>query len=124
MTTPLVVAVALAGACGAVARLLLSRALADLGGDLPLATAAINVLGCFLFGLAVAAAAGRWSPALQAAVLTGFLGAFTTFSTFAFEAVELAVAGRWLSACAHVAIHNAIGFAALIAGRHLGRLLA
>ncbi|MBK8099375.1 MAG: CrcB family protein [Planctomycetes bacterium] len=124
MTAPVLVAVALAGACGAVARLLLARALTGFGGELPLATAVVNVLGCFLFGLAVAAWGARWSPAVQAAVLTGFLGAFTTFSTFAFEAVELAVAGRWLVACVHVAVHNALGLAALVAGRYLGRLLA
>ena len=124
MTTPLLVAVALAGACGAVARLLLSRALFGFGGELPLATAVVNVVGCLLFGLAVAAFGARWSPTVQAAVLAGFLGAFTTFSTFAFEAVELATAGRWLTACMHITIHNVLGLTALVAGRHLGRLLA
>jgi fluoride exporter len=119
MSLPFLAGVAGAGAVGALLRLFLARSLQMLAGDFPLATGVINVSGCLLFGLLWEWAAGRWSPAVQAAVFTGFLGAFTTFSTFAFESVELAAAGRVTAMIANVVGQNVMGLAAVLLGRQV-----
>lgn len=78
------VLVASGGALGALARWGVGEAALKLGGAAPLGTLAANLIGCFLIGLAKAAvdAAGWGTPELRIFVFTGFLGAFTTFSTF------------------------------------------
>ncbi len=93
--------VAAAGACGAVVRFAIGLALAPSG--FPWATLGINVAGSFLLGI-VAAAGGRgWPPALTVAAGAGFLGAFTTFSTFSVETVLLLREGRAGTAATYVA---------------------
>ncbi len=57
----------------------------------PVATLVVNLLGSFLMGMAYGA--GDWGPVVS----TGFLGALTTFSTFMYEAFELASTKLWLS---------------------------
>jgi len=56
-------------------------------GTLPIGTFTVNMLGCFLFGAVWSLAEGRivLSPHMRLLILVGFMGAFTTFSTFAFE---------------------------------------
>lgn len=68
----------------------------------PLATLVVNLLGSFIMGMAYGA--GDWGPAVS----TGFLGAFTTFSTFMYEAFELASSKPWLSV-SYIAISVAFG---------------
>ncbi|MEQ9459495.1 MAG: CrcB family protein [Phycisphaeraceae bacterium] len=90
-------------------------------------TLAVNTLGCLLFGVVWAATEGKWPGAVEVryAVLVGFLGSFTTFSTFAFEAVGLGVNQRPLLAAVHVAAHVGLGVAGVAGGLWLGaRLLA
>ncbi|PSP99114.1 fluoride efflux transporter CrcB [Halobacteriales archaeon QS_4_70_19] len=79
--------VGLGGVAGALARHLLGERIEEDTAD----TLAVNVLGSFLLGVLVAVPAG--SDLLLAAG-TGFCGAFTTFSTFAYETVRLAESGR------------------------------
>lgn len=79
--------VGLGGVAGALARHLLGERIEEDTAD----TLAVNVLGSFLLGVLVAVPAG--SDLLLAAG-TGFCGAFTTFSTFAYETVQLAESGR------------------------------
>lgn len=88
-----VLAVALGGAFGAVARYLLSGWVARLASDatFPWGTLAVNVAGSFLLGLLMGAGGeGRWLVPPTARVLAGvgFLGALTTFSTFSYETIE------------------------------------
>lgn len=88
--------VALGGASGSVARFLLASWVNQLHGTLfPWGTFAVNFLGCFLFGL-IAASLSRWfsQDYLKWLLLVGFLGGFTTFSTFAYETVNLFQAQR------------------------------
>ena len=61
------------------------------GERFPLGTMAVNLLGCLLFGFVWGYLEGRvgLSPQTRTIVLTGFMGAFTTFSTYAFETVTL-----------------------------------
>lgn len=85
------VTVALGGGLGAVARALLSRAVAQtLGTTFPWGTLAVNVLGGLLMGLAIAVLADREADSpLRLLLTTGFLGGFTTFSAFSLETVAL-----------------------------------
>ncbi|BAM03573.1 fluoride efflux transporter FluC [Phycisphaera mikurensis] len=118
--------IAVAGGAGALSRYGFTLALGRLHGAeatvRPLATLGVNATGCLAFGFFWAAAAGRgdaWSIG-RVAVLTGFLGAFTTFSTFGFEVASLLRAGRPAAALAVVAAQNAIGIAMAWAGIWLG----
>ena len=117
MTTALLVAAA--GAAGVLARYGLST-LAS--GDWVLwTTLIINVTGSFLLGLLLA---GSWGgDAARSAVGVGFLGGFTTYSTFSVQAVSTAESGRWLTAGLYVGGSLALGIGAAIAGLALGRML-
>ena len=80
--------VAIGGAFGAVARHLVNLSpLAGLAGKFPLPTLVINVAGSFLIGLCLIVLTDKWevSENVRMALVVGFLGAFTTFSTFEVE---------------------------------------
>ena len=112
--TRTVALVAAGGFAGAIARWLLAVALPELGGTL-----AANVLGAFALGAVVAAvAAGRLTPAVRAALATGFLSSFTTYSTFA---VESALAGSPALVVGNVLANYVLGFAAAAVGLAVGR---
>ncbi|MBU1001517.1 MAG: fluoride efflux transporter CrcB [Proteobacteria bacterium] len=120
------VLIALAGGAGALSRYGLAGLVQRLvGGSFPLGTFAVNMLGCLLFGLVWGIFEDRtaFGPQARVMVLTGFMGAFTTFSTFAFESVALMRAGQWLFAAVNIAGQNLIGLALLFAGLKLARLI-
>ena len=109
--------VGLAGAGGVLLRYGISSSFH--GDVLPWVTVAINVLGSFLLGLLVVA---HWaSPQARAALGVGFLGGFTTFSTFSVQALLDAQAGEPLRALAYVLASVALGIAAAAGGYYLGR---
>lgn len=103
---------------GAASRFLLSTFLAaTLGKGFGWGTAAANVIGCFLIGVAAGLAQRLLlPPRLWLLAVTGFLGGFTTFSTFSFEVVEAMRAGSAKTAVATVAVSVAGGLAATAAG--------
>lgn len=85
-------AIALAGAFGALARYGLGGLIHRLWPDrFPAGTLVVNLLGCFLLGYLATLTMERWpvGPTLRAALLVGFLGAFTTFSTFGLDSLNL-----------------------------------
>jgi CrcB protein len=85
--------------------------------NLPVGTLIVNVVGSFLFGVVwPLAEQGRLSPQTRLLVLTGFMGAFTTFSTFAFETGQLMRASQWTGAAVNVAANNVLGIGALLLG--------
>ena len=91
MSAPVLLAVGLVGGLGALARFTLDGAVAArLGRQLPFGTLAVNLSGAFALGVLAATLSG---DAYRIAG-TGFLGAYTTFSTFAFESVGLSQRGR------------------------------
>ena len=109
--------VALAGTAGVLARYGLATAVT---GDAGLAAiAAINVVGSFALG--VLTAVEWWTPEARTAVGAGFLGGFTTYSTFSVQAVLTADDGRWGLAAAYVLGSVALGLAAAAAGYALAR---
>ena len=118
--------IALAGAAGTLCRYWLSGAVYDaLGRDFPWGTWAVNILGSFLFGLVWELGQDRMLLRTEArtVLLTGFMGAFTTFSTFIFESGAFLEEGRILPALANVGFQTVLGFAALFGGLMLGRML-
>lgn len=91
-------AVALGGAIGAVLRFAISRGAANaLGTGFPWGTLIVNALGAFVIGFLAAWFLERFAigPAFRALVLTGVLGALTTFSTFSLETLQLAQTGAF-----------------------------
>lgn len=91
----------------------------------PWGTLAVNLIGCFLFGVIWALAEERMiiSGQTRVILLSGFMGAFTTFSSYAFETSALMGDGEWLLAFANVAANNVIGIPLVFLGLALGRLL-
>ncbi len=112
-----VAAVAAGGALGALARFGVDR-LVPRPGDLPAGTLVVNVLGCVLMGLLVAAILRRPDvhPVMRPFLAVGLLGGFTTFSTYAAEIRAALVEGRLVLGVAY-----ALGTVILcVAGAALG----
>ncbi|HVM07976.1 MAG TPA: CrcB family protein [Acidimicrobiales bacterium] len=91
-----VLVVAFAGAFGAAARYGVQGAIG--AHDFPWATLSINVAGSAALGLVLGGLGSRWSEHVGLAVAVGFLGAFTTFSTFTYEATSMMRDGRGAAA--------------------------
>ncbi|HEX6312676.1 MAG TPA: fluoride efflux transporter CrcB [Acidimicrobiia bacterium] len=84
--------IAVAGAAGAVSRYQIEGAVSRFTRDaFPWGTLVVNLSGCFVLGLVFSLLTERFlpHPDLRVAVTIGFLGAYTTFSTFAFESLRL-----------------------------------
>lgn len=99
------------GSVGALLRYLLAGFAQRLAnGSFPLGTLVVNVVGCLLMGLAGAVFAGPHliREEYRMALLVGFLGAFTTFSTFGAETFSLANAGQFRLAAANVLLSNGL----------------
>ncbi len=112
--------VALAGAGGVLLRYGVSSAVH--GDALPWVTVAINVVGSFLLGVLVVS---HWaSPQARSALGVGFLGGFTTFSTFTVQAFLDAEAGEVGRALLLIAVSLVLGIAAAAGGYYLGRALS
>lgn len=96
------------GACvGALARWRLGLWLNNPGGALPWGTLAANLVGGYLVGICVAVfhAMPQFDPLWRLALVTGFLGALTTFSSFSAEVVGMLMAQRYLTALGTTALH-------------------
>ncbi len=112
------------GALGALSRFAVGSFIRERMGDgFPWGTFVVNVTGCFALGWLLALSHSRfpglepWRPAFA----IGFLGAYTTFATFAFEGNELMTHGAWLKASLYVLGSVALGLGALRLGELAGR---
>lgn len=117
---------AAAGACGTLSRFALCEiASKSRYAHLPVGTFSVNILGSFLFGFIYVFAVRKLnlSPDTRFIILTGFMGAFTTFSTFAFDTASLVKDSQYLLAFGNVALHILLGLAALGAGVLIARAL-
>lgn len=103
---PALLVLCIGASLGAIARWQLSLWL-NTGGALPWGTLACNLAGGYLIGLLVALfqAMPQLDPVWRLALITGFLGALTTFSTFSMETVALLQQGRAAQAFALAAVH-------------------
>lgn len=116
----------LAGGIGALTRIGLAGLIQRWSGSsFPLGTFVINIIGCLLFGWIWSLAEERLliSGETRFILLTGFIGAFTTFSTFAFESSGLLRDSEWLLAAGNILGQTVLGMFAILAGMALGRLL-
>jgi fluoride exporter len=99
-------AIALGGAVGSVLRYALGRTI-QTGADtrFPVGTFVVNVAGCVIIGLlARYFRSDETRPVLQATLMIGFCGGFTTFSAFSHETINLITGGEWVKATAYVAM--------------------
>ena len=112
-------AVAAGGALGAVARYFLGgTVLSRVPTSFPIATLVINVTGSFALGFFLTVAAERLplSPQFRLAIAVGFIGAYTTFSTFEYETLRLAEEHGLSLALLNVIVSVVVGFAAVWCG--------
>lgn len=124
MTAQNLILMAVAGGLGALCRYGLGGLVQHAAGErFPAGTLVVNLLGCLLFGLIWGWLEGRagFSPQTRVIVLTGFMGAFTTFSTFAFETANLLQGGQLLAAGLNVAVQIVAGVVLVMVGLTLGQ---
>lgn len=121
-----VLAIAALGAAGALSRYWVAGVVQKWSSiEFPFGTFAVNMIGCFLFGFISALSLERdlISARTRAIVLTGFMGAFTTFSTYSYESTELLLSRNYWFATANIAGQTILGLVAIIAGSLLARVL-
>ncbi len=110
------VIVALGGAVGCLCRYMIQQ-MPLLGADRTWPTLAVNIIGCLLIGfIATLIDSHGGMRQLRLLLVTGFLGGFTTYSTFTLDAATLLRAGEALRAFGYVAVTFVTGFAAYIIG--------
>lgn len=116
-------AVALGGAIGALLRFAVSRgAVGIFGAGFPWGTLIVNAVGAFAIGFLAAWFASRLAvgPALRALVLTGTLGALTTFSTFSLETLQLTQTAAFGKAAASIVANLCMSLVLVWLGYELG----
>ena len=120
---PLVVAIALGGAAGTLARWWIGGLAQGASATFPTGTLMINIIGSFVLGFL-----GRYlletsaPPELRLALTVGFCGGFTTFSTFSFETAALLEDGSFARAAAYVTASVVLSLAGTFGGLALARL--
>jgi CrcB protein len=114
-----------AGAIGSGARYVIGRWVATtIGADYPYGTLLVNLAGCFLLGAVTELSISQsWNPELRMAVAAGFLGGFTTYSSFNEETLTMLSSGATAAAAIHVIVTLAGGLAAGALGMAVARLL-
>ncbi len=121
-----IVWIGLGAVLGANARYFVSLWLAaKLGAEFPFGTLAVNVSGSLLLGFLVAAGSHylALSPQLRLMMMVGFLGSFTTFSTFAVDSIALWQNGRVWPGLANILANNGISLLCALLGILLARQL-
>ena len=116
--------VGLGGFIGSIARFWLGSYITyRMGARFPYGTFVINISGSFLIGLVVTLLAERshWSPNLLYLIPIGFIGAYTTFSTFELEAFRSVRSGDFFLGLLYVILSVSVGFIAVWLGIVTGR---
>jgi fluoride exporter len=114
-----ILAVGIGGAFGAVARYGVGLIFGNALSPFPFATFLVNVTGSFLIGFLLVKFEANESVRLL--LVTGFLGAYTTFSTFEYEAFSLTQSKQLLTAFAYVALSFTFGFIGVASGIWLAK---
>ena len=121
------VVIGLGGFLGAIARYLVDGIVSErtAASAFPLGTLVVNLSGAFALGLLATLAIERSAlPAeIRGPVMIGFLGAYTTFSTFTLESLRLLETGNWGLAAGNLVGSVAFGLVAVAAGVMLGRAI-
>lgn len=120
------ISIALGGAVGALCRYGMSNSLyLFLGRSFPYGTLAVNIVGSLIMGFAYVMMIERLdvSPDLRAATMIGFLGAFTTFSTFSIETLNLLESGDLFKASLNIVLSVTLCISGCWLGMIVGRNL-
>lgn len=121
-----IITVALGGAMGAVSRFLVGNIVGKaLGSAWPYGTFIINIVGCFCMGVLMTVIVERQllPAAWRLFLCVGFLGGFTTFSSFGYETISLINNGKLLEAFAYVGGSVLLGLLAAAIGVYVGRVV-
>ena len=108
-----------AGGLGTLARYGLSGLVHRLdGSSFPWGTVVVNLLGCFAIGIlwGMIDLKGLFGSSTRVLILIGFMGAFTTFSSYVLETGQLVQAGQWFPAVGNLLLQNLGGFALFVLG--------
>jgi fluoride exporter len=119
--------VGLGGFIGAIARFWLGAYISNrLGTRFPYGTFVINITGSFLIGLTITLLAERthWNPNWRYLIPIGFIGAYTTFSTFEYETMRSIQDGEFVIAFLNVSLSLVVGFLSVWGGMVTGRMLS
>jgi CrcB protein len=119
--------VGIGGFLGAVARFWLGGYIGSrMGTRFPYGTFVINISGSFLIGLILTILAERthWDPSWRYLIPIGFIGAYTTFSTFEYETLRTLQDGQFLIAALNVTLSVLVGFVAVWGGAILGKAIS
>jgi CrcB protein len=126
LTAPFWLALGLAGSLGAISRFTLTYWMMQwFGRSFPWGTLLVNIVGSFLMGFLAVYLLSKlhWPEPWRIVVLTGFLGAFTTFSAFSVDALFLIEREAWLKAIFYVTASVLFGLLAVRGGMLLAERL-
>ncbi|PID73773.1 MAG: fluoride efflux transporter CrcB [Desulfobacterales bacterium] len=119
--------IGLGGCCGAILRYLAVGWVQSTagGGGFPWGTAVVNMTGCFLIGvlLHLAGSTALFPPGARAFFIIGLLGAFTTFSAYGNETLDLLINGRVTAALLNAGCQVVCGVGLVLAGRILAGMI-
>ena len=119
--------VGMGGFAGSICRYIISGLSQRLFNDpfFPYGTIIVNVIGCLLIGLLGGLSETRqiFTPEIRALIFIGFLGGFTTFSTFGYEIFTLTRDGQFVSALTNLMLHLILGFGSVWLGFSMSKLL-
>ena len=120
-----IIYIAIGGSVGAVSRYLISKGINILSaGIFPYGTLAVNIAGAFLIGFLFSFFNDIVIPVHYKSMITvGFLGAFTTFSTYSLESVNLFMSGEYKIAALNILLNNFLSLAAVMGGILIFRLI-
>ena len=122
MNLAILISVAIGGSIGALMRFLGSFYINKLlGTGFPYGTLGVNILGSFIIGFLALYFEQTISPNAKALLITGMLGALTTFSTFSLESVLMLQEGLYTKALLNVLLNVTLALSATIAGMMLFR---
>lgn len=114
------------GVLGVLARYLMGGWVARWAGlGFPWGTIVVNVSGCALIGFLASMGKTEWAmgPSLRAFLFIGFLGAYTTFSTYMLESYELLNRGDWVGAAGNLFGSVFLGMAGFLLGIYVARAI-
>ena len=116
--------VAIFGALGCLSRYFISAKVTQwLGSAFPYGILLINVLGCFLIGLLAMLLIHKWQADIiwRTAIMIGFLGGFTTFSSFSFDAIQMLEHGAFIKAFSYILFSVVLCLIATFLGILIGK---
>ncbi|MEW6437920.1 MAG: fluoride efflux transporter CrcB [Pseudomonadota bacterium] len=120
------VTIAIGGVFGCWARYAMTNSIQTwLGRGFPYATLSVNIVACLLIGFLFTVIMERIvvAPTIRLGILTGFIGGFSTFSTFAMETFLLAEQGAWGRSALYVFLSLLLGFTATVVGVFVARAI-